>query len=223
MKIRLKITTQNNMDYLNCNANHIIELDFEEYIARVVATEIGNAPLEACKAQAIAARTFAIGRGVLDGKVITDSSSTAQGCRLNRTDYVNANKATEETKGLVLTYNGKIISAVYSDANGGRTYSAQEVWKSAKPYLVAKTDPWDAATGRRKNGHGVGMSQVGATYAAQIGNNYQGILSFYYPGAKIMPNYNEKESDDKEYQRKVIEEIKVRVQLALETLKEGLD
>ena len=50
MKIRLKIATQANAQYLNCNLNHVIEIDFEDYIARVVASEIGNASLEACKA-----------------------------------------------------------------------------------------------------------------------------------------------------------------------------
>lgn len=224
MKIRLKIITQVNAQYLNCNLNHIIEIEFEDYIARVVASEIGNAPLEACKAQAIAARTFAIGRGVLNGKEITDSSASAQACRLNRIDYTNANEAAKETAGLVLTYNNKIISAVYSHSNGGRVYSSKEVWGGDKPYLVAKTDPWDAAAGHAKNGHGVGLSQMGAVTAAKLGNNYKGILGFYYPGTKIIANYNQKESinDDDNYDRKVLEEIKIRVQLALEELKKGL-
>ena len=77
MKIRVQITTAENMSFLNCDYNHIIEIEFEDYIARVVASEIGNSPIEACKAQAIAARTFAVGRGVLDGKVISDSASVA--------------------------------------------------------------------------------------------------------------------------------------------------
>lgn len=225
MKIRLKIATQANAQYLNCNLNHVIEIDFEDYIARVVASEIGNASLEACKAQAIAARTFAVGRGVLNGKEISDSSASAQACRLNRTEYENANKAAKETAGQVLTYDGKIISAVYSDANGGRTYSSKEVWGSDRPYLIARTDPWDAATGKKKNGHGIGLSQAGAAYAAKIGNDYKGILKFYYPGTKIVSNYNQKQLtvDGDDYERKVMEEIKIRVQLALQTLKEGLE
>ena len=107
MKIRLKIATQANAQYLNCNLNHIIEIDFEEYIARVVASEIGNASLEACKAQAIAARTFAVGRGVLNGKEISDSSASAQACRLNRTEYENANKAAKELS---------VTTTAYTDA-----------------------------------------------------------------------------------------------------------
>lgn len=64
-------------------------MDFEEYVATVVASEIGNAPIEACKAMAIAARTYAVARGVLNGKVISDNASTAQAYRAVRNNYTN--------------------------------------------------------------------------------------------------------------------------------------
>ena len=65
---------------------------------------------------------------------------------------------------------------------------------------------------------------MGTVTAAKLGNNYKGILGFYYPGTKIIANYNQKEpvNDDDNYDRKVLEEIKIRVQLALEELKKGL-
>lgn len=50
---------------------------------------------------------------------------------------------------------------------------------------MAKDDPWDAASGKSKNGHGVGMSQSGAEYAASIGVTYEDILAFYYVGTEI--------------------------------------
>lgn len=75
--MKVKITTQENMKYYGCEKNTIVDVDLEDYVTCVVAGEIGNAKLEACKAQAIAARTFAIARGVLDGKVISDSASVA--------------------------------------------------------------------------------------------------------------------------------------------------
>lgn len=53
-----------------------IGLEFEEYIFGVVATEIGNAPLEACKAQAIAARTNALPY-LQDGVTIPDKGVQA--------------------------------------------------------------------------------------------------------------------------------------------------
>ena len=180
--MKVKITTQTNMNYYGCAKGTIIDVDLEDYITCVVASEVGNAPIEACKAQAIAARSFAIARGVLSGKPISDSSSTAQAYRANRIGYANCAKAAWETKGQVLTYGGNVISANYCSANGGRTYSSEEVWGTKKPYLIAQPDPWDSSA---KNSHGVGMSQKGAIAAARAGKTYKEILGFYYPGAKI--------------------------------------
>ena len=75
--MKVKITTASNMKYYECMKGTIIDVDLEDYVTCVVASEVGDAPLEACKAQAVAARSFAIARGVLSGKVISDSSSTA--------------------------------------------------------------------------------------------------------------------------------------------------
>jgi len=77
MKIKVKISTASNMKYFNCAKGTIVEVEFEDYIRCVVASEIGKASLEACKAQAVACRTFAAARGVLDGKPISDDSGKA--------------------------------------------------------------------------------------------------------------------------------------------------
>ena len=119
----------------------------------------------------------------LKGKAISDSASTAQAFRANRTNYTNCNKAAKATEGLVLLYNNAPISAVYCDSNGGRTYSSEEVWGGVKPYLIARADSWDT-TGVKK-GHGVGLSQKGAINAANKGKTYKEILKFYYPNTKI--------------------------------------
>ena len=219
MKIQVCITTTENASFLNCDLHNIIEVEFEDYIATVVASEIGNAPIEACKAMAIAARTFAVSRGVLKGKAISDSASTAQAYRAVRNNYSNCIQAARATAGQVLFYNDKIISAVYSDSNGGRTYSSQEKWGSIRPYLIAKDDPWTKLSGAKKNGHGVGLSQKGAIYAANHNEQYQNILNFYYPGTEIVFDYGDSEIS---YQRKVLEEVKTRVEIALSALEKGL-
>ena len=61
--IRVKITRQENEEYFGCMIGETVEVDFEQYVAGVVASEVGNAHIEACKAQAVAARTFAMSRG----------------------------------------------------------------------------------------------------------------------------------------------------------------
>ena len=167
MKIKVKITTASNMKYFNCEKGTIKEIELEDYIKCVVASEIGNASLEACKAQAVACRTFAVQRGVLDGKPISDDASKAQAFRADRTNYKNCNAAVDATKGQVLTYGGKYIGAYFSHSNGGRTYSCEEVWGSKRNYLIARKDEWTIASGVKKNGHGIGLSQAGAKYAGE--------------------------------------------------------
>lgn len=201
MNITVEITRQENADHFGVNIGDTAEVEFEEYVAAVVASEIGNAATEACKAQAVAARTYAMHRGVLNGKKISDSSATAQAYRAARCDrekYPNPIKAAEETKGQALVYGKDIIDAVYSAGNGGWTVSSEEQWGSYRPYLIAHPDPWDAMDGRPRSGHGVGMSQRGAMQAAINGYDYKDILAFYYPGTELTENYNRgEEAPDK--------------------------
>ena len=199
MKIQVQLTRTENAEYYNVEVNSIVEVEFEEYVAAVVASEIGNSYLEACKAQAVAARSFAISRGVLRGKVISDSASIAQAYRApryNRNEYPNSIQATEETAGEVLMYKWKVINSIYTASNGGRSTSAYERWGGTDyPYLIAQDDPWDAAVGLKQAGSGVGMSQRGCMYAAKEGIGYKDILKFYYPGTYLEQNYGVSKAD----------------------------
>lgn len=217
MKIRVKITTNENIKYYECEKDTIKEIELEDYIACVVASEMGNAPEEALKAQAIASRSYACAQGVLEGKVISDSASKAQAFRAPRIVYKNCAAAAKATAGQVLTYGGKYASTYFCHSNGGRTYSSEEVWGGVRNYLVARKDPW---TIEKKNGHGVGMSQVGAINAAKQGVGFREILSFYYP--KTTLSKIEIKQEDEDYVMKVLGDIKTRVELALKELGEAL-
>ncbi len=194
LEVRVKITRTENAAYFGCSVGDIIPIDFEWYIGGVAASEIGNVHIEACKAQAVAARTFAMSRGVLRGQTISDSSADAQAFRAVRCDknkYPNALLAAEQTAGQILLYDGEPARTVYTSANGGRVVSSEERWGGSFSYLVSREDPWDKAAGYPLKGHGVGMSQRGAAYAASTGINYEEILQFYYPGTVLVPNYGE--------------------------------
>ena len=217
MKIRVKITTSENMKYFNCPKDTIQEIEFEDYITCVVAGEMGNAPDEALKAQAIASRSYACAQNVLDGKVISDNASKAQAFRAPRIVYKNCAAAAKATEGQVLMYGGKYASTYFSHSNGGRTYSSEEVWGGKRNYLVARKDPW---TTEKKNGHGVGMSQVGAIAAAKQGVGFRDILSFYYPYTTL--KQIEMTQEDEDYVRTVLEDIETRVKIAMQTIKDGL-
>lgn len=193
MKINVQLTRQENANYFGVEVGAVHVIDFESYVAAVVASEVGNSSLEVCKAQAVASRTFAVSKGVLSGKTITDTSSKDQAYRAARLGsglYPNAEQGAKATAGQILTYNGQPINAVYSASNGGRTVSSQERWGGVRPYLIAQDDPWDNA--EKRTGHGVGMSQRGAKAMAAAGKDYREILAFYYPGTQI-ELYQEKE------------------------------
>ena len=224
MNIKVKITREENAIYFNCNIGDTIEVEFEQYVAAVVASEIGNSNLIACCAQAIAARTYAINAGVLKGKIISDDSAVAQAYRApryNNKTYPNCILAAEQTKGQILTYNDKPISAVYSSCNGGHTVSCEECWGNTKPYLIAQNDPWDAATGKKKNGHSVGMSQVGAIWAGAHGISCNVILAFYYPNTVLRKNYGEKSQYIKVEKQKIVQ-LREQIQQHLDKIKEEL-
>ena len=219
MKIKVKVTTPSNMNYFKCAKGSIVEVEFEDYVRCVVASEIGNASLEACKAQAVACRTFAASRGVLDGKAISDDAGKAQAYIAARDYYTTCNQAAKETEGQILMYGGKYCTTYFSHSNGGRTYSCEEVWGQKRPYLIARKDEWTRLSKVKRNGHGIGLSQAGAKYAGSHGIGYREILSFYYPYTTLKTIKDEID-EDAEYRKKVVEEVKTRVQLALEELGE---
>lgn len=181
MEITVTFTREENKTYYGCDSK---VMDIEEYLRGVVPSEIGNANIAACRAQAVAARTFAMAR-TQGGKAISDASSTAQAFRSSRLGlaYQQAHQGVIDTMGEVLYYNGKLCdTCVYSASNGGRIVSSEEKWGGKRGYLVSKPDPYDTVA---KNGHGVGMSQAGAKKMGSLGYSYEEILAFYYPGTVI--------------------------------------
>ena len=122
----------------------------EDYVQGVIVQEMSSSwPLEALKAQAVSARTYAY-------RNYTASKHKSQGFDIcNSTccqvyegmDEVTASssKAVEETYGEYAWYNGSLIEAVYSSHDGGATESAVNVWGSNVAYLIGKYDPYEAS------------------------------------------------------------------------------
>jgi hypothetical protein len=189
MKIQVKMTRAENLDKYGVKAGTPVTIDLEEYLRGVVPAEVyeSRTPVEALKAQAIAARTFAA-RKHLDGTVMDDTANY-QAYRSSRAEgSPRSAQAIQDTGGMVLTYGGEVIRAYYSNSNGGETKRTDQVWSAKLPYYLNRPDPWDVAAREGKNikaSHGVGLSQVGAEYAASIGVSCEDILAFYYPGTVI--------------------------------------
>jgi len=120
------------------------ELPIEEYLYSVVGGEVPSSwHLEALKAQAVAARSYALAH--LSPGADFDLCATAL-CQLYtglRGENWRAIRAVEETRGIVATYGGKVISAFYSANAGGVTEDVERVWSEALPYLRSVPSPAD--------------------------------------------------------------------------------
>ena len=167
----------------------INDIDLEDYIKGVVPSEMPPSwEFEALKAQAIAARSFALanlGKQAKNGYDLKDNTEDqAYGGASAETNITN--KAVSETHGLVLTYDMKIISAYYSASAGGM--SSTSVWGGYAPYLRS-VPSFDENV--PKKGHGVGMSQHGANNLAKQGYNAYQILQYFYQNVKFAKLNNE--------------------------------
>lgn len=118
------------------------ELPFEQYLYSVVAIEMYPSwPMEALKAQAVAARTYALYAGnnfVIAHVVDTTLSQAYYGVNSENT---RTTQAVDETAGEVLMYNGKLVETVYSANAGGRTADAKEIWGNDIAYLKSVSSP----------------------------------------------------------------------------------
>ena len=163
----------------------INDIELEDYIKGVVPSEMPPSwEFEALKAQAIAARSFALanlGKQAKYGYDLKDNTEDqAYGGASAETNITN--KAVVETHGLVLTYDMKIISAYYSASAGGMTSTSTSVWGGYTPYLQSVPSFDDNVA---KKGHGVGMSQHGANNLAKQGYNAYQILQYFYQNVKF--------------------------------------
>lgn len=135
-------------------------VDLESYIASVVGCEVSPSwPMDALKAQAIAARSYALVHYLRPANSLYDLGNTQrwQVYRGVNSEWNTTRYAAEETKGVFLSYKGGVVESMYA----------------ANDEIVTK------AHGGR------GMSQNGALSMAQQGYNYQQILGKYYPGASL--------------------------------------
>lgn len=205
MNIKVRLSLKGNLQHYGKADGDVVEILLEDYVKGVVASEISNAHLEACRAQAVAARSYAY-NNALHGTPISDSASSAQAFiaarTTNRAGYPNAHQGTEDTAGQILTYQGKPIgrNALYSSANNGTTKNKRYKWPDGGdvPYLVLRPDHWtwqelqrrEAEGIRIRYGHGVGLSQYGIMRAAEQGVSYREMLAFYYPGTEIASTSN---------------------------------
>jgi stage II sporulation protein D len=121
-------------------------IDLEDYVAGVVSGEVGAKwPLEALKAQAVAARTYVLYKKVENQLQPFDVVAGVQD-QVYHGHSVRAEsvlKAVAATKGQVVTYDHRPIFAAYSSTAAGPTEDALYVWALDLPYLKGVDCPFD--------------------------------------------------------------------------------
>jgi stage II sporulation protein D len=116
----------------------------ESYLQGVVAGEVPFSwPAEVLKAQAVAARSYAIA-SLLKGKPFDLYPDARSQMYLGVAgEKPSTTKAVADTAGEVVLYAGKVATTYYFSSSGGKTASAADVFGFAVPYLVSRPDPWD--------------------------------------------------------------------------------
>lgn len=172
-------------------ATLINDIPLEEYLKGVVPSEMPSKwNTEALRAQAIAARSYAVatknaGKHASKGFDLVDTTAD-QAYGGASAEKSSTSKAVDDTKGIVLVQDKKVLPTYYHASSGGQT----KVWNSGSSFLQS-VPSFDEGT--KKNGHGVGMSQHGANNLAEKGYNAYQILNYFYKDfkfAKLSDNWD---------------------------------
>lgn len=174
------------------------EMDLEEYIKGVVAAEMPvEFHIEALKAQAIAARTYALAHIESEGGKRCSNVSNADLCSTTHcqvfmhkdermkewpkskgeTYWSKIEEAVKGTRFEVITYGGKIIKEPYYFAvSSGRTENSSEVFSESVPYLKSVKSPGEEGAQKYK------------TSVSYSNSSLTNIINSYYPKSISSPN-----------------------------------
>lgn len=121
-------------------------LGTDDYTASVLGKEMSyNWPLEALKAQAVCARNFVLCRGNAHKDYGFDVCTTTH-CQVYggvASEHENTRRAVNETKGILATYEGKVVPLYFFATSGGKTEDVENVWGSSLGYLRSVDDPYE--------------------------------------------------------------------------------
>lgn len=138
------------------NKNKIIEINIEEYVKGVIAGEMPiSFDIEALKAQAVAARTYALRRinknntyDVVDtvmNQVYKDDEKLKQEWGNNYNKYLEKiTTAVIETKGEYVDYNGTYADTLFFSTSVGNTENSEEIFGTKVSYLQSVSSEWDS-------------------------------------------------------------------------------
>jgi stage II sporulation protein D len=118
--------------------NHV---SLESYLSGVVGSEMpASWPLDALRAQAVAARTYALAQRRPAAPYDLKATVASQVYRGVAAETASTREAVASTRGQVLMHGGALINAVFHSSSGGSTENSGEMWSRQLPYLVSVPD-----------------------------------------------------------------------------------
>lgn len=118
-------------------------VDIEQYLYSVVGAEaVASWPIEALKAQAVAARSYALYKRSTASSSLYDVDTTV-GTQVYKgldSEYLTTHEAVNGTSGQIMTYGGKVILAAFHSSSGGHTENVEDIWTNPLPYLRGVVD-----------------------------------------------------------------------------------
>ena len=162
----------------------VITLPLEEYLKGVLPRGLRTeAPKEALKAMAVAARGYAVDTVLSPRHGHRAAVCNTRHCQVWYPDHHPVtDQAVEDTKGLVPIYGGRPVATYYFGHCDGHTRNSEDVWHQALPYCRSVPCPCGYGS---LYGHGVGLCQRGAVEMARRGGTWSQILAHYYNGLAV--------------------------------------
>lgn len=124
----------------------VLTLSVEDYLLGVVPYEMSDSfPLEALKAQAVCARTYALAHRNQNAAWDVVDTTNDQVFKGIDATALNAARAVRETAGVIGVYKGSLANCYYSASNGGQTELVENVWSGRGDwsYYAMNDDPYD--------------------------------------------------------------------------------
>lgn len=167
----------------------------EEYLYGVVPSEMPSVwPIEALKAQAVCARSYALVKAGYNGasnakkgyKIVDTVSSQVYKGYLAET--VKSGQAVDATKGQMVCYRNKVIPAYFFSTSGGRTEASKDVWAVDLPYLQSVSDSYEYDSGKETWQVTMTMEEINTLLASQgssIKNVEELLVSKYSSNGRV--------------------------------------
>ncbi|MNM15383.1 Amidase enhancer precursor [compost metagenome] len=140
----------------------------EQYLYSVVGGEVSSSwPAEALKAQAVAARSYALAQGNRFDIANVVDTTLSQVYNGTGTEAASITAAVDATSGELLMNGGSVVEAVFSSNSGGKTADPSEVWNSGGSVFASVDSPGDTSAVSSKMWYYVQLSSGSAGYVRE--------------------------------------------------------